>query len=306
MKPFFGGTYFPPENKYGRPSFLDLLKQIDKLWQTRQEDLVNSASQLHERLEAATAKSAASELTLTAAALANAAAVFKQSFDPRNGGFGDAPKFPQPSQPAFLLRYGKHFADAEAVRMVLETCDHMADGGIHDQLGGGFARYSVDAQWLVPHFEKMLYDNAQLVNLYLDAYLVSGQERYAGTARDIISYILRDMTHPGGGFYSAEDADSEGKEGKFYCWTRAELSKLLTPEEFNVAVKYFGITEPGNFVDHSDPNPLPNQNVLSIVAPKLSAADESLLKSAKAKMFAARADGFVRISMTRSWPRGMA
>ena len=122
--------------------------------------------------------------------------------------------------------------------MVLHTCERMAAGGIHDQLGGGFARYSVDAEWLVPHFEKMLYDNAQLAQLYLDAFLVSGDARHAETARDILNYVLRDMTHPGGGFYSAEDADSEGHEGKSYCWTKNELSQLLTPEEFNVAVKY--------------------------------------------------------------------
>ena len=172
---------------------------------------------------------------LTSAVLRDAGARLKQSYDPRHGGFGGAPKFPQPSQPQFLLRYARRFGDEEAVRMVLHTCDRMAAGGIHDQLGGGFARYSVDAEWLVPHFEKMLYDNAQLAQLYLDAYLVSGEARYADVARDILDYVLRDMTHPEGGFYSAEDADSEGHEGKFYCWTRAELSKLLTPEEFNVA-----------------------------------------------------------------------
>ena len=288
LKPFFGGTYFPPESKYGRPSFLELLQHINQLWQTRHGDVAQSASDLHEKLAGMTSQPAASGAALTPVVLTNAALQFKQMFDARNGGFGDAPKFPQPSQPAFLLRYGTRFKDPESVRMVLQTCDHMAAGGIHDQLGGGFARYSVDAEWLVPHFEKMLYDNAQLVNLYLDAYLVSGEARYAETARDIIRYILRDMTHPDGGFYSAEDADSEGKEGKFYCWTQAELSKLLTPEEFNVAVRYFGITEAGNFVDHSDPQPLPNQNVLSIVEPKLAKADESLLASAKGKMFAAR------------------
>ncbi len=173
--------------------------------------------------------------------------------------------------------------------MVLHTCDRMAAGGIHDQLGGGFARYSVDAEWLVPHFEKMLYDNAQLAQLYLDAFLVSGEARYAEVARDILDYVLRDMTHPDGGFYSAEDADSEGHEGKFYCWTRAELAKLLTPEEFKVAVRYFGITEQGNFVDHSHPQPLPNQNVLSIADPALTGPEQALLASAKSKMFAARA-----------------
>jgi uncharacterized protein YyaL (SSP411 family) len=146
----------------------------------------------------------------------------------------------------------------------------------------------VDAEWLVPHFEKMLYDNAQLAQLYLDAYLESGDRRHAGTVRDILDYVLRDMTHPDGGFYSAEDADSEGHEGKFYCWTREELSKLLSPEEFKVAVRFFGITEKGNFVDHSHPTPLPNQNVLSIVDPKLSAPEQTLLASAKKKMLEAR------------------
>src|SRR4029077_8738533 len=192
------------------------------------------------------------------------------------------------SQPQFLLRYARRFKDAEAIQMVLTTCDRMAAGGIHDQLGGGCPRYSVDAEWLVPHFEKMLYDNAQLAQLYLDAYLVSGEARQANVARDILDYVLRDMTHPEGGFYSAEDADSEGHEGKFYCWTRAELSKLLSPEEFNVAVRYYGITEEGNFVDHSHPTPLQKQNVWSVANPKLSDSDKPLLKTAAAKMLAAR------------------
>jgi hypothetical protein len=220
--------------------------------------------------------------------LRQAGALFKQSYDPRNGGFGSAPKFPQPSQPQFLLRYARRFQDEAASRMVLDTCRRMAAGGIHDQLGGGFARYSVDARWLVPHFEKMLYDNAQLAQLYLDAYVVSGERQYAEVVRDILDYILRDMTHPEGGFYSAEDADSEGHEGKFYCWTRAELSELLAPEEFNVATRYFGITEQGNFVDHSHPQPLAGQNVLSVAQPELLGGDASLLAAAKAKMLAAR------------------
>ena len=172
--------------------------------------------------------------------------------------------------------------------MVLHTCERMAAGGMYDQLGGGFARYSVDAEWLVPHFEKMLYDNAQLLHLYLDAHLISGDPQYAAVARDILRYVLRDMTHPEGGFYSAEDADSEGKEGKFYTWTRAEVQQLLSPEEFQVAIRYFGITEKGNFVDHSDPDPLLNQNVLSIVDPKLDAAEQALLAAAKDKLFHAR------------------
>ncbi|MBI3853675.1 MAG: thioredoxin domain-containing protein [Verrucomicrobia bacterium] len=289
LKPFFGGTYFPPENRYGRGSFLSVLQQIVKVWQERRSDVTDSAAQLHEKLEAATSNQATTNLILTSSALRDAASSFKRMYDSQHGGFGDAPKFPQPSIPRFLLRYAVHSKDRDAVQMVLHTCDRMAAGGIHDQIGGGFARYAVDAQWLVPHFEKMLYDNAQLVNLYLDAYLVSGEKHHADVARDIIAYVRRDMTHREGGFYSAEDADSEGKEGKFYCWTREELSKLLTPEEFNVAIRYFGVTEKGNFVDHSDPNPLPNQNVLSVVDPKLAPGDQPLLTSAKKKMFDTRA-----------------
>jgi uncharacterized protein YyaL (SSP411 family) len=279
-KPFFGGTYFPPEDRHGRGSFLSVLQQIRKVWQERHGEVASSADEIHARLEAAAASAAPSNLLLTADVLRRAGATFKDAYDPRHGGFGGAPKFPQPSQPAFLLRCAKRFKDDEAERMVLHTCERMAAGGIHDQLGGGFARYSVDAEWLVPHFEKMLYDNAQLVNLYLDAHLVSNKTRsdgvmekwsdeknntpalqhsstpFASVARDILAYVLRDMTHPEGGFYSAEDADSEGHEGKFYCWTRSELSQLLSPEEFNVAVRHFGITEKGNFIDHSHPTPL--------------------------------------------------
>jgi uncharacterized protein len=289
LKPFYGGTYFPPDDRYGRPSFLQVLKQIDELWRTRRSDLVASAQHLHEQLASATEQRASQDELLRPSLLHTAAAQFKEEYDPRHGGFGGAPKFPRPSQPAFLLRYGVRFHDQEAVRMVIHTCERMAAGGMCDQLGGGFHRYSVDAEWLVPHFEKMLYDNAQLASLYLDAFLVSGQTQFADAVRSIIGYVLRDMAHPEGGFYSAEDADSEGKEGKFYCWTKAELARLLTPEEFNVAVRFFGITERGNFVDHSDPDPLPNQNVLSIVQPlSPGSPDLGLLESATQKMFQAR------------------
>jgi len=289
LKPFFGGTYFPPDNSHGRPGFLQLLQHIHQLWETRREELVESAVDAHTKLEQMTSGDEASGALLAADDLRKAGVQLQRMFDPQHGGFGGAPKFPQPSQPQFLLRYALRFHDADAVRMVLKTCEHMAAGGIHDQLGGGFARYSVDAEWLVPHFEKMLYDNAQLVQLYLDAFLVSGDTLHADVARDILDYVLRDMTHPDGGFYSAEDADSEGHEGKFYCWTRAELEKLLSPEEFKVAVRYFGITEQGNFIDHSHPQPLPGQNVLSIVSPDLPDVDKPLLASAKKKMSAVRA-----------------
>jgi uncharacterized protein YyaL (SSP411 family) len=290
LKPFYGGTYFPPDNRHGRTGFLQLLHQIQQLWETRRAELANSATDIHARLEQLSVSNDRSPgLVLTSAILRDAGALLKQSYDAEHGGFGEAPKFPQPSQPQFLLRYARRFQDEEAVRMVLHTCDRMAAGGIHDHLGGGFARYSVDAEWLVPHFEKMLYDNAQLAHLYLDAYLVSGGARHAAVARDILDYVLRDMTHPEGGFYSAEDADSEGHEGKFYCWTRAELVNLLTPGEFEVTARYYGITEPGNFTDHSHPQPLPNLNVLSIVNPTLTGPESAMLASARGKMVAARA-----------------
>jgi uncharacterized protein YyaL (SSP411 family) len=278
LKPFFGGTYFPPDARHGRPSYLQLLEQIAGLWRERKVEIVASADELHARLELITARDTKENSPLTPQTLQRAEEMFKEAFDPVNGGFGGAPKFPQPSIPSLLLRAAKRFGDDAAVKMVLHTGDKMAAGGIHDQLGGGFARYAVDAEWLVPHFEKMLYDNAQLAQLYLDAYLISkadsGERKagtYADTARDILDYVLRDMTHPGGGFFSAEDADSEGHEGKFYCWTKDELSKLLTVEEFNVAATYFGITTEGNFVDHSHPTPLAGQNVLSVVNPLIPA-----------------------------------
>ena len=312
-KPFFGGTYFPPDHRSGRPGFLQLLRQIHEVWQARSGEIASSAADIHARLEAASANMTVGNLPLTIDTLRRAGAAFQKTYDPRHGGFGGAPKFPQPGIPSLLLRCAKRFDDDEAARRVLHTCERMAAGGIHDQLGGGFARYSVDAEWLVPHFEKMLYDNAQLAQLYLDAHLVSQPRTpdarpgtpFAAIARDILDYVLRDMTHPAGGFYSAEDADSEGHEGKFYCWTRAELEKLLSAEEFNVATHYFGITKEGNFIDHSHPTPLPGQNVLSVVNPIRSSGresaqtqesepahagcyDKTLLAAAKRKMFAAR------------------
>ena len=288
LKPFYGGTYFPPDERHGRPGFLQLLQQIAGLWHERKMEIVASADELHARLELITARDAKENFPLTLQLLQRAVQLFGESYDPVNGGFGGAPKFPQPAIPSLVLRVAKRSGDNAAVKMVLHTCDKMAAGGIHDQLGGGFARYAVDAEWLVPHFEKMLYDNAQLAQLYLDAFLVSGAERHAEVVRNILDYVLRDLTHPGGGFFSAEDADSEGHEGKFYCWTKDELSKLLAVEEFNVAAKHFGIKTEGNFVDHSHPTPLSGQNVLSLIEPNVPAADQPLLASAKLKMLGAR------------------
>jgi len=289
LKPFYGGTYFPPQARHGKPSFQQTLERIHQLWETRHGDILDSAEDLHLKLQDSTRHESGDATLLSPDTLHNAARLFKREYDPKHGGFGGAPKFPRPCQPAFLLHYGVRFRDDEAVKMVLHTCKRMAAGGMCDQLGGGFARYSVDAEWLVPHFEKMLYDNAQLIRLYLDAFLASGDAQFADVARDTIRYALRDMTDPGGGFYSAEDADSEGKEGRFYCWTRGEMSELLATDELDVAVRHFGVTERGNFLDHSDPDPLPHQNVLSIVDPNLSKPEQTLLESAKRKLFEARA-----------------
>jgi len=288
-KPFYGGTYFPPRGRQGRPGFLDLLEQVHQAWQERRGDLEASAEDVSRRLAAHVAKSPAPDAMLGPTVLSQAAAQLKAEYDPEHGGFGAAPKFPRPSHPAFLLRWARRSGDVEARQMVLHTCERMAAGGLHDQLGGGFARYSVDAEWLVPHFEKMLYDNAQLLHLYLDAFLVSGDELHAHVARGIVDYVLRDLTDPEGGFYSAEDADSEGKEGKFYCWTRAELAALLPPEEFSIATRYFGLTEQGNFVDHSDPEPLAGQNVLHVANANLAAEEAARLRSAKRALLGARA-----------------
>ncbi len=288
LKPFYGGTYFPASPKFGRPSFLQLVGRIAELWVEKRADLTASAGQIAGQLKTLAEHEANPDAALMPLVLTNALQRLVAEYDPRHGGFGRAPKFPRPSQPAFILREAVRQGNQEAVKAVLHTCERMAAGGMYDQLGGGFARYSVDEKWLVPHFEKMLYDNAQLLHLYLDAYLVSGEARHAAVAKDIVRYVLRDMTHPEGGFYSAEDADSEGQEGKFYCWTKAELGARLSAEEFKVAERYFGITEEGNFEDHSHPAPLKQLNVLSIVDAKLSPAEVKLLAAAKAKLFAAQ------------------
>ncbi len=289
LQPFHGGTYWPPESRHGRPSFTEVLHQIAGVWTDRRGEVVEAARDMTERLRLHTEQEAPTGTgTLSPAVLSNAAHVMMEEYDPRHGGFGSAPKFPRPSQPAFLLRHALRTGDTNAIAMVLNTCDHMAAGGMRDQLGGGFARYSVDAKWLVPHFEKMLYDNAQLAHLYLDAHLLDGAARHADVVRSTLTYVLRDMTHRDGGFYSAEDADSEGHEGKFYCWTLAELKELLTPDQLGVVVRHFGITESGNFEDHSHPAPLKKQNVLSIVDPKLSTEEAAILATARARMFEVR------------------
>ncbi len=288
LKPFYGGTYFPPEPKHGRPSFLQLLERITELWKTKRQDLGDSAEEVTHRLQQMAAHDAQNAFPTGERELHGAGQTLLHEFDPDHGGFGGAPKFPRPSQPLFLLRYARRFNEPAAIAAVLQTCDHMAAGGLYDQLGGGFARYSVDARWLVPHFEKMLYDQAQLVQLYLEAYLVSGETRHAEVARGVIRYVLRDLRHPEGGFYSAEDADSEGQEGKFYCWTESELKQVLSAEEFTVIQRYYGITAAGNFEDHSHPQPLKRLNVLSVFHRQLTDAQRVHWESARQKLTTVR------------------
>lgn len=288
-QPFYGGTYFPPADKGGRPSFLNVLKRVADVWEKDPDGILADAKSLTTQLQAHMAR----EKSLPAMELpkpgitAAAALTFSENFDPKYGGFGNAPKFPQPKIPGLVLMAGVHLENQKLVDEVLFTCRRMAAGGMYDQLGGGFARYSVDEQWLVPHFEKMLYDNAQLIDLYLDAGLVSGDPRYHAVVRDILRYILRDMTHRDGGFHSAEDADSEGQEGKFYCFTLAEVQSILTKEETAFAVPYFGLTAKGNFEDHSHPDPLPDLNVLHRADPDrvLKPEEQSLLAAVTAKLY---------------------
>lgn len=289
LKPFYGGTYFPPEPRHGRPSFRQLLERIVELWGQRRAELVESAEELTGRLRAMAQQDPGNSFPAGLRELEGAGQTFLGEFDPVHGGFGGAPKFPRPSQPLFLLRYAHRFGDATARDAVVMTCDRMAAGGMYDQLGDGFARYSVDERWLVPHFEKMLYDNAQLLQLYLDVHVLTGDARHAEVARGISRYVLRDMMSPEGGFYSAEDADSEGQEGKFYCWTKAELSAALSAGELEAVVRHYGITEEGNFIDHSHPEPLRGLNVLSIVEPNLSGEHAALLANAREKLMELRA-----------------
>ena len=284
-KPFFGGTYFPNR------TFNTLVRKIDTAWNDDREGIDKSADGLTDFLKEQAKEEDAADAGVGKfdnKMLAATLTTLKEGFDAENGGWGLKPKFPSPSQPRFMLRAGQRFDDKEAIAQVLKTCDKMAAGGIYDHIGGGFCRYSTDAEWIVPHFEKMLYDNAQLVQLYLDAYLISGEEKYAAVVRDILRYILRDMTHPEGGFYSAEDADSEGKEGKFYCWTVDEIEKLLSDAESSAVIKYFGMTEGGNFEDHSDPEPLKNQNVFFLSGAEMTGAELEALETGRKKLFEER------------------
>ncbi len=255
LKPFYGGTYFPPTSRWGRPGFIDVLREIARVWSAEREKVTESAETLTKHLQSVEQPAPAWTVP-NAEALARTVQQFKEAFDPRHGGFGDAPKFPRPSELLFLLREHGRAGDADAREMVLRSLRAMALGGMRDHVGGGFHRYSVDAAWRVPHFEKMLYDQAQLVLAFVEAAQVAGDPFYAEVAEDTVLYVLREMTDAAGGFHSAEDADSvppeeagapspHKKEGAFYLWRADELDALLGDDSTMVKLR-FGVRSDGN------------------------------------------------------------
>ena len=254
LKPFFGGTYFPPQSKWGRPGFIDLLNEIARVWKHDRGRVDFAAAELFDRLKAVTGADGRAQAESTLAppeALIEAVEQYQAAFDRRNGGFGDAPKFPRPSELLFLLREHARTGAQPPLQMTIDTLRAMATGGMRDHVGGGFHRYSVDAQWRVPHFEKMLYDQAQLVLAFLEGAQASGNPMFAAVAEDTLAYVMRDMRDPLGGFYSAEDADSvpaaggPRKEGAFYVWSDAEIAALLGPDA-DIVRRRFGIEPDGN------------------------------------------------------------
>jgi uncharacterized protein YyaL (SSP411 family) len=282
-RPFFGGTYFPPDTRYGRPGFGAILKRLAQAWREDRAKIEESGAHVVEQLLQYSQQNAGGRGQVGQNALDSAFYAFRRSFDARLGGFGSAPKFPRPSVLNFLLRYGALAKNEEARDMVLVTLRAMARGGMHDQLGGGFHRYSVDENWFVPHFEKMLYDQAQLAISYLEAYQITGDPQYADVARDIFEYVLRDLGHPGGGFYSAEDADSaadpakpkDKSEGAFYIWSHQEILDVLGERDAAVFCRRFGVQPNGN-VQEDPHGEFTGRNILYQAE---DVADESLPRS---------------------------
>lgn len=252
-KPFFAATYLPKEGRFGRLGLKELAERVRDLWAHHREELLRSAEKTTQTL-----RRLADPLALAPEGsppgeglLHRAYEQLRSQFDEAHGGFGTAPKFPLPSYLRFLLRYADRFSNREALSLVEKTLSAMRAGGIYDQLGFGFHRYSTDAEWKLPHFEKMLYDQALLSLTYLEAYQATGREEFAQTAREVFQYVLRDLTSPEGAFYTAEDADSEGREGRFYTWTYEELFRALSPEDAELAVEVFGVSPEGNFAEEA-------------------------------------------------------
>ncbi|HEV3023759.1 MAG TPA: thioredoxin domain-containing protein, partial [Pirellulales bacterium] len=246
LEPFYGGTYWPPTGRMGMPGFDQVLAAVSEAWRERRGQVREQAAQLTAELARATGlEQPPGDLTLQP--LTSAEAALERIFDHRHGGFGTAPKFPHPMDLRVLLRVWRRSPRESVLKLVTLTLDKMAAGGIYDHLGGGFHRYSVDERWLVPHFEKMLYDNALLAACYLETYQATGNADYARTARETLDFVLREMTGPEGGFYSTQDADSEGEEGKFYVWTPAEVEALLGERAAKTFCYVYDISPEGNF-----------------------------------------------------------
>ena len=292
--PFFAGTYFPKQSMTGRIGMVDLLPRLVEAWKTKREDLTATANQITQHLQNST--DAISESAISKDVLDQSYRHLQGNYDPVYGGFGDRPKFPTPHNLTFLLRYWKKTGDAEALAMVEKTLKAMRFGGIYDHVGFGFHRYSTDKHWFLPHFEKMLYDQALLVIAYTETYQATGSEFYKTTAEEILEYVLRDMTSPEGGFYSAEDADSEGEEGKFYLWSEKEIDKVLSKEEAVVIKAVFNTSAEGNYHEEASGkrtgsnilylSKKPGQ-VASEMGLKLSDFDK-LLESSRRKLFESR------------------
>jgi len=269
LKPFVGGTYFPPDNRYGRAGFPVILERIAQAWRNDREKILSTSAGMMEQLRIQAETSGQGADRVESAVLDIAFNQFRRSFDSRLGGFGSAPKFPRSSVHSFLLRYWKRTGHDEARDMVVETLLAMEKGGMHDQLGGGFHRYSVDEYWFVPHFEKMLYDQAQLVISYLEAFQITQDDTLARAARRTLDYVMRDMTAPGGGFYSAEDADSapdaahpnEKSEGAFYIWSMTEAIELLGEKRARQFAERYGMEQDGN-VENDPHHEFTGKNIL--------------------------------------------
>lgn len=294
-QPFYAGTYFPPHSRYGRPGVIELAEAISKAWQEDQQDLVSRAGQIVQQMQSLAAP-AVTAAQLDADTLDKSYQYFKRAFDATHGGFGQAPKFPSPHNLCFLLRYWQRTGDEQALAMVETTLKKMSLGGVYDQVGGGFHRYATDREWLVPHFEKMLYDQALLAIAYIEAWQVSQRPDFAQTATEILDYVLRDMQDPLGGFYAAEDADSEGEEGKFYVWTLAEIKQTLPADEAQLAIAIYNVSQEGNYLEEATQkkngtNILHLQASLAELAPEHDLSETELaerLQWIKQRLFEAR------------------
>ena len=285
--PFYGGTYFPPVSRHNMPSFQSVLTSVAAAWRDKRDDLLDSANQVLSELgRVGSVEFSGAELSEEI--LDAAFQSFEKYFDRVNGGFGGAPKFPPPMSLEFLLRYYKRTGNENALEMAAKTCREMADGGIYDQLGGGFHRYTVDAIWLVPHFEKMLYDNAQLTRIYLHLFQITKNEFYKRIAIETLEYVKREMLDAQGGFYTAQDADSEGVEGKFFVWTPQEVVEVLGEADAQIFNFYYDISENGNF---EEKNILNVKNSIAESAKALNLSEEKLkeiLENGREKLFATR------------------